>query len=78
VEIFVDGEAFVIDDFKKSFRVGDDSPLWSGETDKGHFAELSCLGEAIANGGTSPIPFDEIVEASSVALHVEDQLFGRA
>jgi hypothetical protein len=39
--------------------------------------ELGRLGDAIANGGVAPIPFDEIVETSAVALHVEDLLFGR-
>lgn len=79
LEIFADGEAFVLDDFTSLSRAGDDAPLWqSAEADKGHFEEFKRLGETIANGKEAPIPFDEIIETSSVALHVEDQLFGRA
>ena len=52
--------------------------LWqSGEPDKGHFEELSRLGDAIAAGGPAPIPFEEIVETSAVALQVEDLIYGR-
>lgn len=38
---------------------------------------MSRLGDAIASGGESPIPFGELVETSAVALTVEDLLFGR-
>jgi len=78
ITVFVDGEAFVVDDFRKLVRASDGNVLWqSGEADKGHAEELSRLGDAIANGGEAPIPFDELVETSAVALHVEDLLFGR-
>ena len=78
ITVFVDGEAFVVDDFRKLVRASDGNILWqSGEADKGHAEELSRLGDAIANGGEAPISFDEIVETSAVALHVEDLLFGR-
>lgn len=78
ITIFCDGEAFVVDDFRKLIRASDGSVLWqSGEPDKGHSAELSRLGDAIAGGGPAPIPFEEIVETSAVALQVEDLLYGR-
>jgi len=77
VEVFCDGEAFVVDDYKTLTKASDGSALWSGEQDKGHFDELSQLGDAIASGGAAPIPFDELVETSAVALQVEDCLFGR-
>jgi hypothetical protein len=38
---------------------------------------LSRFGDAIASGAPSPIPFDELVETSAVALQIEDLLFGR-
>jgi predicted dehydrogenase len=79
IEIFCDGETYVVDDFKQLTRASDGSVLWqSGDADKGHFEELSRFGDAIASGGESPIPFDEIVETSAVSLEVEDLLFGRA
>jgi hypothetical protein len=77
VEIFCDGEAYVIDDYKSLTRTSDGSVLWSGEQDKGHYEELSRFGDAIASGGPSPIPFDELVETTAVALHIEDLLHGR-
>jgi len=78
ITVFCDGEAFIVDDFRKLTKASDGSVLWqSGEPDKGHFEELSRFGDAIATGGPSPIPFEEIVEVSSVALHVEDLIYGR-
>jgi hypothetical protein len=38
---------------------------------------LSRFGDAISAGSASPIPFDELIETSAVALHVEDLLLGR-
>ncbi len=78
IEVFCDGETYVVDDFKQLTRASDGASLWqSSEIDKGHFEELSRFGDAIAAGSGSPIPFDELVETSAVALHVEDLLLGR-
>lgn len=77
VEVFCDGEAYIVDDYKSLTRASDGSVLWSGEQDKGHFEELSRFGDAIASGNESPIPFDELLETTAVALHVEDHLQGR-
>ena len=79
IEVFCDGETYVVDDFKKLIKSSDGSVLWQNqEPDKGHFEELSRFGDAIAAGGPPPIPFDELIETSAVALRVEDLLFGRA
>jgi len=32
--------------------------------------------DIVAAGGDAPIPFDELVETSSIALHVEDLIHG--
>ena len=77
IEVFVDGNAYIVDDFKSLVRAGDSAELWSGDVDKGHFEELSRFGESIVGDGEAPIPFDEIIETSAVALHVEDLLYGR-
>jgi predicted dehydrogenase len=77
IEIFCDGEAYIVDDFKSLTRCSNNEILWNGEADKGHFEELSRFGDAIANGEPSPIPFDELIETSAVALHIEDLLHGR-
>jgi|TARA_Y100000031_G_scaffold133003_1_gene154492 predicted dehydrogenase/threonine dehydrogenase-like Zn-dependent dehydrogenase len=78
IEVFVDGQAYVIDDYKSLLRIGDAEPLWESDIpDKGHFEELKRFGDAIAGGGLSPIPFDEIVETTATALYIEDRLMGK-
>ena len=79
ITVFCDNDAFVVDDFHSLTRASDGAVLWqSSEILKGHFEELSAFGDAIARGEPSPIPFEEIVETTAVALEIEDQLFGRA
>jgi predicted dehydrogenase/threonine dehydrogenase-like Zn-dependent dehydrogenase len=78
ITVFCDGEAYVVDDFKKLTKASDQTTLWqSGDADKGHFEELSRFGDAMAAGAGAPIPFEEIVETSAVALQVEDLIYGR-
>ena len=78
ITVFADGEAFIVDDFKKLTQASDGTVLWqSSEADKGHFEEMSRLGDAIATGGPAPIPFNELVETTAVALSVDDLIHGR-
>jgi predicted dehydrogenase len=78
IEVFCDGDAFIVDDFRKLTKTSDGSVLWqSGEIDKGHREELSQLGDAIATGAASPIPFDELTETTALSLHIEDLIHGR-
>jgi predicted dehydrogenase/threonine dehydrogenase-like Zn-dependent dehydrogenase len=78
IEVFANGEAWVVDDFKSLVRASDGAVLWSAmASDKGHFEEVSQFGDSITSGGPSPIPLQEIFETSAVALHVEDLLYGR-
>jgi predicted dehydrogenase/threonine dehydrogenase-like Zn-dependent dehydrogenase len=78
LEIFCDGEAFIVDDYKKLVKGSDGAVLWqSSEADKGHAEELARFGDAIAAGGVSPIPIDELIETSAVALQVQDLILGR-
>ena len=74
IEIFADGEAYIVDDFKSLTRASDGHVLWSGDADKGHQEELSRVGDSIANGGAPPIPFGEIIETSAVSLEIEDRI----
>lgn len=78
IEVFCDGKAYIVDDFKALLQAGVGQPLWeSTDVDKGHFEQLSRFGDALAAGGEAPIPFEEIVETSAAALRVEDLLFSR-
>jgi len=79
IEVFCDGETYVVDDFKRLIKGSDGAVLWqSHDPDKGHAEEVSRFGDAIASGASSPISFDELLETSAVALSVEDLLAGRA
>jgi predicted dehydrogenase len=78
IEVFCDGDAYIVDDFKSLMRASDGEVLWQSETvDKGQYEQLCRLGDAIASGGAAPIPFEEIVETSAAALHIDDLLNGR-
>lgn len=79
IEIFVDGEAYVVDDFKTVTRASTGEALWkSAEADKGHGAEVAALGKAIAEGAAAPIPYEEIRETTAISLLIEDVLNGRS
>ena len=76
--VFADGDAYILDDYKRLTRASDGAVLWSsGEADKGHFEELSRFGDAIAKGEPSPIAFEELIETSALALRIEDLLQDR-
>lgn len=77
IEVFCDGDAWVIDDYKALTRASNKEVLWQAEdADKGHFEEFQCLGAAISGEGPPPIPFDEIIEVSATALAINDLLKG--
>lgn len=78
IEVFCDGEAYLIDDFKTLVRTSDQAVLWQSDQDKGHADELEAFGRALQGQGDPPIPFEHLIETSAVALHVEDLLYGRA
>jgi predicted dehydrogenase/threonine dehydrogenase-like Zn-dependent dehydrogenase len=79
IEIFANGEAWIVDDFTSLTRASDNTVLWSAANpDKGHFEELSRFGDAIADGKSSPIPIQELLQTTAVALHIEGLLFGRS
>ncbi|MDD2053711.1 bi-domain-containing oxidoreductase [Pseudomonas putida] len=79
IEVFCDGEAYVIDDFKQLIKASTGEVLWSAcEADKGQGTQMKLLAEALASGGPAPIPFDEIIETTAVSLRVEELLTGVA
>jgi predicted dehydrogenase len=78
IEVFCDGEAYVVDDYKTLTRASDGEVLWRSDVvDKGHAEEISRWGDVLGGVGGALIAFEEIVESTAVALHVEDLLFGR-
>jgi predicted dehydrogenase/threonine dehydrogenase-like Zn-dependent dehydrogenase len=73
LEVFADGRVFQLDNFRKLkvFGARGVPPmrpprLW--RQDKGHRACAAAFLDALRTGGPSPIPFDQIVEVSRVAI----------
>ncbi len=77
IEVFVDGEAYILDDYQSLTRASDGTVLWRGDTDKGHFNELLALGKAIKQQQAAPIPYAEIIETTAVALRIDDLIFNK-
>lgn len=78
LEVFCDGDAYVLDDFQRLTRASDQRVLWeAGAPDKGHEREMSRLADALSQGEPPPIPVEELFETTAVALHIEDLLSGR-
>ena len=78
IEVFANGEAWIVDDFKSLTRASDAAVLWSSATaDKGHFDELSAFGDCLAEGRPSPIALSQLLATTAVSLQVEDLLYGR-
>lgn len=77
MEVFCDGEAYLLDDFRSLTRARDNHVLWQSDVvDKGHFDELVSFGESIMSNDNGPISFEELMETSTLALHIEDLLQG--
>jgi predicted dehydrogenase/threonine dehydrogenase-like Zn-dependent dehydrogenase len=78
IEVFCDNDAYVIEDFKELYHCSGKAVVWqNSEPDKGHFEEMRQLGEAIAGREHDLINFNELIETSAVALHIEDQIQGK-
>ena len=78
IEVFCDGEVYIVDDFKKLIKASTDEVLWqSADADKGQAKEMEELAKSFKNGSESPIPFEEIAETTAVALQIEDLLTGK-
>lgn len=76
IEVFCDGESYVIDDFLSLKQCSTGEILWQSRyADKGHSEQMRLTGLAIVNGVEAPIPFNEILETTAVSLHIEELLF---
>lgn len=75
MEIFADGRVLSLDDYRSLSVAGSNHKGWSaGAPDKGQLNELHEIGKAVRLAGGWPIPLDEQLETSRVALHVERML----
>jgi predicted dehydrogenase/threonine dehydrogenase-like Zn-dependent dehydrogenase len=75
LEVFCEGAAARIDDFKALFfsRNGK-TKAFRGGKDKGHRRELLLTLEAIRQGKPAPIPFTEIVEVTEATFAIQEAI----
>lgn len=75
MEIFVDGKVLVLDDYRTLKASGIDiKPLSTRIQEKGQVEELEEFAAAIRKSGEWPIPLWQQVQATEIALNVEDYL----
>ena len=78
IEVFADDDAFVVEDFTRLTRASSGEVLWQADApDKGHETEIARWADALVAGAPAPIPLDELLETTAVALTVDDILAGR-
>ena len=75
MEIYSDGKVLMLDDYKQLQIHGSNAKgVTSKLADKGHKRELEAFAEALGKGGEWPIPLWQQLQATEIALGVEDQL----
>jgi len=77
MEVFADGRVFALDDYRRLTIVGGKGQnLRTRRAEKGQKEELESLGRAILEGGEWPIPLWQQLQATEIALQVEEFLGG--
>lgn len=74
MEIYCDGEVYLLDDYNAAFASGGKRPLWKGKQDKGHRQELAALTAALVDGGDWPIPLWQQLQATRISFEVERRI----
>ena len=75
LELFADGKTFVLDNYRKLSVYGAKTGgLETASVEKGHREELAAFARVVRDGGDWPIPLWQQVQATEVALRVEEQL----
>ncbi len=75
MEIFSDGKVLMLDDYKQLRIHGSNAKgITSKLTDKGHKRELEAFAETLEKGGEWPIPLWQQLQATEIALQVEELL----
>jgi predicted dehydrogenase len=73
MEIFSDGTVLMLDDYKQLHIHGSNTKgVTSKLTDKGHKRELEAFAETLEKGGEWPIPLWQQLQATEIALQVEE------
>lgn len=74
IEVFAGGRVIVCDNFRTTREVGGKRRLKTHRQDKGHAREIAAFLTAISDGGTWPIPCEELIEVSRVTLEVAGRM----
>jgi predicted dehydrogenase len=74
-EIFCDGRVILLDDFKSTSAAdARGSSSLASRADKGHRRELEAFAQCVQSGGEWPIPLWQQIQASEIALGIEEAL----
>jgi predicted dehydrogenase/threonine dehydrogenase-like Zn-dependent dehydrogenase len=77
MEVFLDGGVLVLDDYLRFYATGVRAPAVKRTiADKGQKDEVIAFADAIQKGGEWPIPLWQQVQATEIALTVEQQING--
>lgn len=69
IEIYADGKALVIDDFRSLRGYGLSTKGWeAGLQDKGHLAEMQAFADYLQGKRPAPIPLDDLVETTNISF----------
>jgi predicted dehydrogenase/threonine dehydrogenase-like Zn-dependent dehydrogenase len=74
LEVFVDGTVWVLDDYRRLGRAGGGDAITTKSPDKGQREALAAFGRAVREGGNWPIPLWQQIQATEIALAVEEAL----
>jgi len=75
MDLYVDGKVGVLDNYRRTSIVGAKlGTVTTKLTEKGHREELEAFAAAVLQGGDWPIPLWQQVQATEIALQVEDLL----
>jgi predicted dehydrogenase/threonine dehydrogenase-like Zn-dependent dehydrogenase len=78
LEIFYEGKVVIMNDYKQLTVAGlKGNDFSTSSVDKGHKNMLESFGEVIQSGGEWPIPFWQQVQATEIAINVEEQLLAK-
>jgi predicted dehydrogenase/threonine dehydrogenase-like Zn-dependent dehydrogenase len=77
LEVFADGKIVCLDDYKSVEIHGRNQKGWkSASAQKGQLEELKALADTLLRGRLWPIPLDQQLRATRIALEVERQISG--
>jgi len=76
VDVYVDGKVLSVDDYRRFDVVGAPGikSFRTRRAEKGHREELMAFARSIRKGGEWPIPLWQLVQATEIALEVEQQI----